>query len=167
MQNVLAPQSVPSFDPFVLSHAPIAASFLPFCEQDDCPDHQFIAMLDGYRDSGGLARRREVLAWLKVRCGPQAVTLAHPVVEHDLISFGWQSQTWLPWFQFTQVEPTAPSELVPIITELRAVYEGWELAHWFVQPNPWLSQRTPVQTLALDPPAVLNAARADRFMVHG
>ena len=79
MQNVLAPQSGPSFDPFVLSHAPIAASFLPSCAQDDCPDHQFIAMLDAYRDSGGLARKREMLTWLTSRGGPQAATLAHRV----------------------------------------------------------------------------------------
>ena len=167
MQNVLSPQSAPSFDPFVLSHAPSAASFPPSCAQEDCPDHEFIAMLDAYRDSGGLARRREVLAWLKSRCGPQAATLAHQLMGGDLISFEWQSQTWLPWFQFKQVEPTPPPELDSVITELRAVYDGWELAHWFVQPNPWLAQRTPVQTLSFDPLAVLNAARADRCIAHG
>lgn len=103
MQNVLAPQSVPSFDPFGFSHAPIAASFPAPCAQEDCPDHQFIAMLNAYRDSGGLARECEVLARLKSHGGRQAAALAHRHIGRDLISFEWQSQTWLPWFQFTQV----------------------------------------------------------------
>lgn len=164
MQNVLAPQPVPSFDPLGFSHAPMAVSFPASCAQEDCPDHQFIAMLDAYRDSGGLARKGEVLAWLTNRCGPQAPTLAHCVTGRDSISFEWQLQTWLPWFQFKPIEPTPPPELGPVIAELRANYNGWELAHWFVQPNAWLAQRTPVEMLAFDPPTVLNAARKERLL---
>ena len=35
---------------------------------------------------------------------------------------------------------------------------------WFAQPNPWLADRLPADTLELDRSAVLHAARADRLL---
>ncbi len=60
-----------------------------------------------------------------------------------------------------------PLALKPILLELISVYDAWELAKWFAQPNAWLADRLPADTLANDPSAVLQAARAERFISNG
>ena len=54
-----------------------------------------------------------------------------------------------------------------VIAELKGVYDDLELAIWFAQPNSWLAGASPVQVLGNDVPAVLGAARADRFVATG
>ena len=62
MQNALTPRYEPMLNPSMFSHAPEAQ----YRHNADSPqahsDHQFVAMLDSYRDSGGLARAQEVAA---------------------------------------------------------------------------------------------------------
>lgn len=130
-------------------------------------DDEFVAMLNAYRRSGGLARADEVVALLERRGGPGVSALARWIVEHSVISFEWQSQTWLPWFQFADPQRVPEPSLADVLAELTTVYDGWELAHWFVRPNSALAERRPVEALASDPAGVLHAARADRFVVHG
>ena len=164
MQNSLVPRNVSSPDMSTLRYAPDAERFPHPGEQELDADQQFIAMLDACRGCGGLARTHEVIA-LSRRCGgPDAETLARWNAERKLISFEWQSQCWFPLFQFNRSDMTPQSELGQVIAELSAVYDACEIANWFVQPNPWLADRTPADTLPLDHAAVLNAARADRFI---
>lgn len=132
------------------------------CAQECRADHQFVAMLNSYRGSGGLAREQEVVALFKRRYGPDLATLASWIVEREVICFEWQSQIWLPWFQFNRFDMTPQPELGQVLAELTCVYDPWELANWFAQPNPWLADRTPVDTLASDLSAVLHAARVSR-----
>ncbi len=167
MQHLIAPRSATSPKLFSVRHAAEAVPRPHRCSRLCDADQQFIAMLDGYRASGGLAGRREVLALSKRRGGPDAATLAHWVAERKVINFEWQSQTWLPLFQFQRPDMQPQAELARVLAELTPVYDPWELASWFVQPNPWLADRTPLDTLAADLPAVLNAARAERFVVNG
>jgi hypothetical protein len=123
-------------------------------------------MLESYRGSGGLARAQEVVA-LSKRCGgPDVAMLGSWIAERAVICFDWQSQTWLPLFQFNAFDMTRQPELRPVFAELTSVYDAWELANWFVQPNPWLANRIPVDTFASDLSAVLHAARADRFVAN-
>ncbi len=119
-------------------------------------------MLNSYRGSGGLAREQEVVALFKRRYGPDLATLASWIVEREVICFEWQSQIWLPWFQFNRFDMAPQPELGQVLAELTCVYDPWELANWFAQPNPWLADRTPVDTLASDLSAVLHAARVSR-----
>ena len=164
MQNSLVPRNVSSPDMSTLRYARDAERFPHHGEQELDADHQFIAMLDACRGCGGLARTHEVIA-LSRRCGgPDAATLASWIAERKLISFEWQSQSWLPLFQFNRLDMTPQPELCQVLAELGAVYDACEMANWFVQPNPWLADRTPADTLPLDFAAVLNAARADRFV---
>lgn len=129
-------------------------------------DHQFVAMLNVYRDSGGLAREREVVALSRLCCGPDADTIACWVADRELMGFNWQSKTWLPLFQFNRLDMTRRPELRQVFAELTPVYDPWELASWFAQPNPWLDERIPADALDTDPSAVLQAARADRFIAN-
>ena len=55
----------------------------------------------------------------------------------------------------------------PVLAELAPVFDNWSLADWFARPNAWLCDRSPVNVLASNLPAVLEAARADRFIANG
>ena len=134
------------------------------CGQDGRTDHQFVAMLNSYRASGGLARAQEVVAMFKRREGPDVATLKTWIACREVICFEWESQSWLPWFQFKVADMQPHQDLGKVLTELTPVYDPWELANWFSRPNPWLSDQTPVDTIALNLPDVLNAARAARFI---
>jgi len=53
------------------------------------------------------------------------------------------------------------------LSELTAVMTYDEVAHWFSLPNKWLNGDVPAQLLMIDVPAVLAAARTDRFVAKG
>lgn len=130
-------------------------------------DTQFIAMLDAYRDSGGLARADEMLALFRRSCGPDPSTLAQWIGEREVLCFEWKSLAWFPWFQFDRRTLQPHPQLRAIYAELTAIYDPWELANWFAEPNPGLAEYTPVHSLFTHADDVLDAARAERFMVNG
>lgn len=133
----------------------------------DCDDDEFLAMLAAYRCHGGLARAEEFLALLHGDGATGLSTLARWIARRSVISFEWQAQIWLPLFQFTRPEMRPCPAVGPVLAELAPVYEPWELAHWFARDNVWLDGRAPVDALAHTPAAVLEAARADRFIQRG
>lgn len=167
MENVLAPRSVPSLNQCLFGGAPEAACRHPGYTQVSPTDHQFIAMLDSYRDSGGLAPAQEVVTLFKRCNGSDLRTLAGLIADKRVIWFEWESKVWLPLFQFNRVDMTPQVGLGQVLAQLTSVFNAWELANWFAQPNPWLGDRTPAAMLGLDLSAVLNASRADRFVVDG
>ena len=132
----------------------------------ECTDGQFIAMLNAYRGSGGLARDKELLSFSRRCCSFDAGTLASWSAEREVIGFFWQSRTWLPLFQFNLPDMTLAPALGQILAELIPVYDPWELANWFSQPNPWLADCVPAEALEPDPLAVLQAARVCRFIAN-
>ena len=153
---------------FVARHAPDAAN----CPHRQCTperhvDHQFVAMLNAYRASGGLGRIQEILKMLKSHDEKPDLTLASWILKRKVICFEWRSMTWLPWFQFRPADMDPQPELAPVLAELASVFDPWEMANWFAQPNPWLADCPPVDSLLVNPPAVLQAARADRFVAGG
>ncbi len=123
-------------------------------------------MLNAYRGSGGLARAQEVVALFKRCQGPTVATLAQWIAEREVICFEWDGQAWLPMFQFDRQQLQPDRKLKPVFAELAGTYGQWELAAWFAQPNPWLESRAPVDMLLRDMAAVLNAARAERFIAE-
>lgn len=164
MQNVLAPTTGFSLEGSTF-HSATATGRYSYAPQS-CTDDQFVAMLNAYRGSGGLAREENLLALSSRRCRLDADTLANCIAERQVIGFEWQSRTWLPIFQFNLFDMTRPPALGQVLAELIPVYDPWELANWFAQPNPWLADRVPADALELDPSAVLQAARADRFIAN-
>jgi hypothetical protein len=58
-------------------------------------------------------------------------------------------------------------EAAAVLAELAGTFDDWELASWLAEPNAWLQGRTPVDALRAEPRAVLDAARADRFVARG
>jgi hypothetical protein len=130
-------------------------------------DEQFIAMLNAFRPSGGLARGHEVLASCKHCASADISALARWIVRREVIGFEWQQDTWLPLFQFSRPGMTPHPALAPVLTELKPALDVWETACWFAQPNAALHQQCPANALTGDPFGVLQAARAARFMVTG
>ena len=166
MQNVLAPATGLSLDGSLFNPARAAGTWHYSDASQSCTDGQFVAMLNAYRGSGGLAREENLLALSSRRFGLDADTLANWIAERQVIGFEWQSRTWLPIFQFNLFDMTLPPALGQVLAELIPVYDPWELANWFAQPNPWLADRVPADALEHDPSAVLQAARADRFIAN-
>ncbi len=129
-------------------------------------DVQFVQMLDGFRSSGGLARLQEVAKLCEQRKGPDIAELSACLAHREIICFEWQSHGWLPLFQFNQVDMRLHPHVQRVVSELSCIYDPWDLAYWFSQPNPWLAGRAPADALRLDPATVLQAARADRFVAN-
>jgi hypothetical protein len=70
-------------------------------------------------------------------------------------------------FQFEGVYMTVRRSVSAVLAELKGAFDDWDLATWFAFPNDWLDAQAPLDVLAIDPQAVLQAARADRFIAQG
>lgn len=164
MQNIVDRRSEPRPNPFIFSQLPDAPRRDPQRVQEECADHQFIALLDAYRASGGLAPAQEVAALFRRHSACGAETLTRMIVSAKVICFGWQATLWLPLFQFNPEDTTLQAGLGEVLEALSAGLDGWQVANWFAQPNAWLDGATPTRMLGVDPQAVLDAALALRRM---
>ena len=81
-----------------------------------------------------------------------------------MICFEWQSKLWLRLFQFKPLDMTPLAGLDQVLAELCSTYDAWQTANWFAQPNAWLTSDTLAARLLSDLPAVLQAARSERFI---
>ena len=128
---------------------------------------EFDAMLVAYRATGGIARGDD-LARLLQECGRgDYVGLARLIVSRVVFAFRWHDMLWIPMFQFRLRDLAIRSGNRQVLAEIPADVEGWALAAWFARPNGLLNDEKPVDLLDADLPAVLNAARAERFVGAG
>jgi hypothetical protein len=130
----------------------------------DARDVTFIDMLRAFRRSGGLAREEDILERL-VHGGSTMRARADDAA--TLICFEWDRKLWLPWFQFDRESLDLLPGPESVIKELAPVFDGWEMASWFAQPNLWLANCRPIDLLDASLLPVLGAARADRFIAGG
>ena len=89
------------------------------------------------------------------------------VAAGELFSFQWHHAMWTPMFQFAMPGPTVAVGPRRVVVELGRGFDGWALASWFVEPNAWLASHSPIECVGSNLPAVLEAARADRFVTTG
>lgn len=155
--------ATPSSEPFA-SHFAAFGCRAPLAQG---VDRQFIALLDAYRPSGGLARTQEALELFTRRCGPDLATVARWMVAREVLYLDWHGQSWMPMFQFDLVGMLPLPQLAAVLDELNPVYSPWALAAWFAQPNSWLDSERPADVLVSNYAGVLDAARADRFVALG
>jgi hypothetical protein len=130
-------------------------------------DRQFVQMLRQYRDTGGLARGDEVVERLAQHGGRGVPTLARQIVERSVMSFEWRGELWLPMFQFERADMALKPGPQQVAAELASAFDAWNTAFWFVQPNPWLKGRMPVDVITMELAEVIQAARTDRFVAAG
>lgn len=128
---------------------------------------RFTVLANGYRLSGGLASGDEVLRLMRAQVSQPISELARWIVTHQVVSFAWHTCTLLPMFQFDRTTMTLRPGPRAATLELSGVFDDWELAEWWARPNSWLNDIAPVDRIAEDSSAVLQAARADRFIARG
>jgi hypothetical protein len=133
----------------------------------DADEVQNRATVDAYRRAGGLLSGDEVAALLREHSPEPISLLARWIVTRRVVSIVWQSQTLIPMFQFDRADMSLRLGPTRVVDELADTFDAWELAAWFVEPNSWLQDAAPVDVIDFDLPAVLQAARADRFIARG
>ncbi len=132
----------------------------------DC-NAQFIAMMNAYRPSGGLARAGEVVALCQLAGSADSHGLGQPTARRKVVCFDWGSTLWIPLFQFDRNDMSLHPGAGHVQQELVGVFNAWEIAVWFSQPNVWLNDGVPAGLLAMSGTEVLNAARAARYVEAG
>lgn len=120
-----------------------------------------------YSSRGGVASGDEIARMLCPHVTQPLSTLARWVVGRAVVSFSWREQTLVPLFQFNREDMSIRSGVREAMTELAPAFNEWESAAWFVEPNDWLGGAAPADVLADDLQALLEAARADRFVAMG
>ena len=130
-------------------------------------DREFLLMSQAYSLHGGLASGDE-LAWrLRHHCDQPISTLAKWIVKREIVNLVWRSQILVPVFQFTNATMGVRPVVREVMTELEGVFDDWEIAAWFAQPNAFLRNERPVDLVNIDDGSLLQAARADRFVARG
>jgi Protein of unknown function (DUF2384) len=124
------------------------------------------AMLAAFRSSGGIARGDDLGRLLDYLDRDDFVSLARLIASGSVFGFAWRESFWIPMFQFELRDLSLKPNGQAVLAELGGTYNGWSLASWFAEPNDWLYGRRPVDLLNTDLPAVLGAARADRYIVE-
>jgi hypothetical protein len=92
------------------------------------------------------------------------VSLARRLASGEILGFHWRRSLWVPVFQFDLEDLSLRPEPGEVFAELKPAFEGWALAAWFARRNSFLEGRRPVDLLPSSLGAVLQAARADRFV---
>ncbi|MDB5858913.1 MAG: hypothetical protein JWQ76_2602 [Ramlibacter sp.] len=129
--------------------------------------HEHLAMIHTYQRRGGLVTCDQA-AMLLGRHRDQPISqLARWIVAREVVSFVWQSETLVPLFQFELADMTLRRGASEVVAELAGAFDDLELAAWLTRPNCWLGDAAPVAVLDTDQPAVLQAARADRYLARG
>ena len=125
------------------------------------------AMLAAYWGSGGIARGDDLARLLKRLDRGEPQSLSALIAARQVFGFDWHRAFWVPMFQFDLDSLTLKPGSGAVISELKPVFNGWELASWFAHPNSLLNGSRPVDVVDSDPAAVLGAARIDRFVAAG
>lgn len=90
--------------------------------------------------------------------------LARWIVRRQVVNVPARGQSWLPLFQFQHdfsgLQPVLPA----LLAELTPLFSDAELAQWFARGHSHLGGAAPAELVASDGPAVLLAARTDRFL---
>lgn len=118
----------------------------------------FIALLEAYRGTGGLAPAALLVESLQAHQRGDLGRLARLVAERTVFVVDWRGDAWIPMFQFNAQDLTCKAGAGLVRAELAGAASDWALAVWFAQPNAWLEGRRPVDVMESDLVAVLDAA---------
>jgi hypothetical protein len=135
----------------------------------------WLATAAAFSSTGGLVSGEDLAELIRHRCEvagwlPESQPLslvARWIASRAVISLESPWGPLFPLFQFDLPTASVVDAMAPLLGELRAVFDDAELALWFVSPNDWLGGARPVSAMHHSLPAVLQAARADRFLAGG
>ena len=128
---------------------------------------QFEAMCHAFRPHGAFVTGDEAVRMLRGISDRPLSTLARWIVSRSVLNISWQGESLIPMFQFNAFDMSMRPSCACAVAELKDVFDDWELALWFAAPNSWLDYAAPVAMLDDEGVAVLQAARADRFIARG
>ena len=127
-------------------------------------DHHCACRLQHFHASGGVGTGGENAERLRPVFSQPVSLLAHWIVDRQVLTFSCCSGLMFPVFQFDFLRGCVHNGVVRAVSELSGALIDDEVARWFVQPNGWLSGATPADSFVCHAPAVVAAARADRFL---
>ena len=123
--------------------------------------------LGSYVRRGGVACGDELVSLIRTHADQPISRVARWIVGREAVQFKYGHDTVFPLFQFDLAEMSIRSDVRRVLAELAAAFDDAEIAQWFVRPNAWLAGATPVDALQYGVDGVLEAARADRFLILG
>jgi hypothetical protein len=127
----------------------------------------FSALLSAYRSTGGTARGADLARLLEHYRPCDFVSLSRLIALGALFGFEWRATLWIPMFQFDLRDLSMKEAPRQVLQELGRNFDDWTRAAWFVTRSSWLGGQRPVDLLTSRLPEVLDAARADRFVING
>lgn len=92
------------------------------------------------------------------RAANRAAIASRWAAEKKIFSVRFEGQLWFPRFQFQDGSP------IPAVAQVMGEFPdhatGWELAYFFVTPNPNIAGRKPTELLNLDPSRLVSLAQS-------
>jgi hypothetical protein len=119
----------------------------------------FIAMLEAFRSTGGLAPGNFLCQSLQDHQRGDLSHLARLIVDRRIFVIDWRGDSWIPMFQFDGHDLACKPGPALVRAELKGLSSGWAVAAWFAQPNTMLDGYRPVNMMDSDLAIVLEAAR--------
>ena len=129
-------------------------------------DRQFLEMSRAYAAQGGWVSGDEMARRMRHHWSQPISVLARWIVKREIVNIVWHSQILIPVFQFSPDDLQIRLVVRAALAELVGVFDDWEIAAWFAQPNAWLREQRPLDPAARDDDDVIQAARADRFIAR-
>ena len=127
----------------------------------------FAAIASAYQSTGGIFRAEDLVRLAALGDGKHNAGLISRITSGHILSFQWRQSYWVPIFQFEVGGTVQKNCAREVILELADTFDDWEKMVWFVQPNAWLGGGKPLELIEHQLPAVIDAARADRFVAVG
>lgn len=128
---------------------------------------QIDGLIRCYRQGGGLLEANALAVRMRARCAQPVSRLARWIVSRDIVVIAANGALLVPLFQLDEAGCEVRPAVGRVLLELHGVFDDRETAQWFVQPNAWIDDRWPMDLLDSDPHAVVEAARADRYIARG
>jgi hypothetical protein len=123
----------------------------------------FIALLEAFRSTGGLAPGNLLVDSLQDHQRGDLSHLARLIVDRRIFVIDWRGDSWIPMFQFDGHDLSCKPAPALVRAELKGLSSGWAVASWFARPNARLEGCLPVDRLDADPGRVIDAARCEAW----
>ena len=120
-----------------------------------------------FEQHGGLLGSNEVADRMRPFIDQPMSRLARWIVSREILTIVRHAVVFVPMFQFNRHLMELRPPCREAVLELSGAMVDADVALWFAAPNSWLAGAMPVQTLEHSPQRVVEAARADRFILRG
>jgi hypothetical protein len=133
----------------------------------DIEASEYRELESAFRQRGGLVESETLTELLRTRMDQPISRLSRWIVDRDVLSLTWSSRMMVPLFQFDPFSLLPHPAVGEVTRELAPVLGDWSLALWLVRPHALLGCLAPVVAFQHHAPAVVDAARAQRYLVCG